>query len=137
VPADWSHGVELLRESPTPCAYPTEAWQQLIVDAKRFLDLWSAQAATLGWQEWELVGFHCRAPWCRIQGMGLDPLLRGKEFAALTDGEAVIRTATGAHQAFRRKPRDPLHPSERCLVWELTAACASAPGIPRRKPDEG
>jgi hypothetical protein len=47
-------------------------------------------------------------------------LLRGKELAALTATEAVIRTATGAHQTCRRKPFDSLHPAERCLVWELS-----------------
>jgi hypothetical protein len=51
--------------------------------------------------------------------MGLILLLRGDLIAALTDSEAVIRTHTGAHQTYRRKPADPLHPAERCLVWEL------------------
>jgi hypothetical protein len=51
--------------------------------------------------------------------MGLVLLLRGRELAALTGGDAIIRTATGAHQTYRRKPRDPLDPRERCLVWEL------------------
>ena len=84
---------------------------------------WTAgrqQAAALGWPAWELFGCHRRAPWGRIQGMGLVLLLRGDELAALTATEAVIRTRTGAHQTYRRKPRDPLHPAERCLVWELS-----------------
>jgi hypothetical protein len=51
--------------------------------------------------------------------MGLVLLLRGDELAALTATEAVIRTSTGAHQTYRRKPADPLHPAERCLTWEL------------------
>jgi hypothetical protein len=51
--------------------------------------------------------------------MGLVPLLHGRELAALTEAEAVIRTRTGTHQTYRRKPCDPLHPAERCLVWEL------------------
>ena len=51
--------------------------------------------------------------------MGLVLLLRGRELAALTATEAVIRTRTGARQTYRRKPCDPLHPAERCLVWEL------------------
>ena len=42
-----------------------------------------------------------------------------EELVALTETEAVIRTPTGAHQTYRRKPHDPLHPAERCLVWEL------------------
>jgi hypothetical protein len=51
--------------------------------------------------------------------MGLVLLLRGDEIAALTATEAVIRTRTAAHQTYQRKPADPLHPAERCLVWEL------------------
>jgi hypothetical protein len=73
----------------------------------------------LGWAEWELFGCHSRAPWGRIQGMGLVLLLQGDEIAALTATEAVIRTRTGAHQTYRRMTADPLHPAERCLVWEL------------------
>jgi hypothetical protein len=81
--------------------------------------LWGTQAASLGWQAWELFGCHRRAPWGRIQGMGLVLLLRGKDLAALTETEAVIRTPTGAHQTYRRKPANPLHPAERCLIWEF------------------
>jgi len=105
-----------------PRIYPAQAWQQLIVDAGRFLDGWAAQAAAFGWPDWELFGCHRRAPWGRIQGMGLVLLLRGDEIAALTATEAAIRTRTGAHQTYRRKPCDPLHPAERCLVWELDGA---------------
>ena len=63
------------------CATPQlsrAAWQQLIVDAERFLDSWGIQAARLGWPAWELFGCHRRAPWGRIQGMGLVLLLRGE-----------------------------------------------------------
>ena len=73
----------------------------------------------MGWPDWELFGCYRRAPWGRIQGMGLVLLLHGDEIAALTETEAVIRTRTGARQTYRRKPHDPLHPAERCLVWEL------------------
>ena len=118
--AAWAEGVARLRRMPPPCNYPERPWQQLIVDAERFLDGWAAQAAALGWPTWELFGCHRRAPWGRIQGMGLVLLLRGKELAALTATEAVIRTATGAHQTYHRKPFDPLQPAERCLVWELS-----------------
>jgi hypothetical protein len=119
VPAEWIQGVALLRDAPAPRGYPQHAWQQLIPDGERFLERWGAQAASLGWQGWELFGCHRRAPWPRMQGMGLLLLLRGNELAALTDSEAVIRTQTGARQTHRRKPFDPLHPAERCLIWEL------------------
>jgi hypothetical protein len=104
---------------PSPGTYPEHAWQQLILDAERFLEGWAAQAAALGWPAWELFGCYKRAPWGRIQGMGLVLLLRGDEIAALTATEAAIRTGTGARQTYRRKPCDPLHPAERSLVWEL------------------
>ena len=118
-PTEWTKGVALLRDTPAPRGYPQHAWQQLILDAERFLKRWGAQAASLGWHDWELFGCHRRAPWGRIQGMGLVLLLHGNELAALTDAEAVIRTQSSARQTHRRKPFDPLHPTERCLIWEL------------------
>jgi hypothetical protein len=102
-----------------PSNYPVGAWRQLIVDAERFLDDWAQQAAALGWPAWELFGCHRRAPWGRIEGMGLVLLLHGDPLAALTATEAVIRRASGAHQTWRRKAADPLAAAERCLVWDL------------------
>jgi hypothetical protein len=115
----WRQGVERLGAMSLPPGYPEHAWTQLLADAERFLDSWGIQAARLGWPAWELFGCHRRAPWGRIQGMGLVLLLRGDEIAALTVTEAVIRTVSGARRSYRRKPSDPLHPAERCLVWEL------------------
>jgi hypothetical protein len=115
----WCAGVASLAAMRPPRDYPPGAWKQLIGDAERFLQLWSIQAMALGWQDWELFGCHRRAPWGQIQGMGLVLLLRNDEIAALTATEAVIRTRTDAHQTYRRKSADPLHPADRCLVWEL------------------
>jgi hypothetical protein len=116
----WADGVARLRAMAPPRTYPAHAWQQLIVDAERFLDGWAAQAHRLGWRDWELFGCCRHAPSGRVQAMGLVLLLRANEIAALTEAEAVIRTQTGARQTYRRKPADPLHPAERCLVWELS-----------------
>ena len=115
----WISGVARLATIAPPRTYPADAWQQLITDAERFLEEWAQQAVALGWPAWELFGCHRRAPWGRIDGMGLVLLLHGDPLAALTATEAVIRKASGAHQTWRRRPRDPLHPAERCLVWEL------------------
>jgi hypothetical protein len=115
----WKKGVARLASALPPRDYPARAWEQLIVDAERFLDDWATQAVSLGWQDWEIFGCHRRAPWGRLQGMGLVLLLRGVEIAAMTATAAAIRTRTGARQTFRRQPRDPLDPAERCLVWEL------------------
>jgi len=107
--------------SRVPHHWPAATWPQF-ADAETFCRDWAERAFLSGWAAWELFGCHCRAPWGRIQGMGLVLLLRGHEIAALTATEAVIRTSTGAHQTYRRKPADPLHPAERCLVWELDTA---------------
>jgi hypothetical protein len=120
VPAEWIDGVARLAEMPCPARFPAVKWSQVATDAAAFLERWAAQAASLGWLTWELFGCHRRAPWGRIQGMGLALLLQGDEIAALTATEAVIRTRTGAHQTYRRRPADPLHPTERCFVWELS-----------------
>jgi hypothetical protein len=119
VPAEWVQGVARLAETPCPVRFPAPRWAAMVTDAETFLDSWAATAHRLGWPAWELFGCHRRAPWGRIQGMGLVLLLRGREIAALTATEAVIRTSTGARQTFRRKPFDLLHPAERRLVWEL------------------
>ena len=119
VPVAWLEGVARLATMAPPRTYPAHAWQQLITDAERFLEEWAQQAAALGWPVWELFGCHRRAPWGRIDGMGLVLLLHGDPLAALTATEAVIRRASGAHQTWRRKQRDPLTAAERCLVWEL------------------
>jgi hypothetical protein len=117
--AAWTSGIARLRDLTPPRSYPADAWQQLITDAERFLEEWAPQAAAFGWQAWELFGCHRRAPWGRIDGMGLVLLLHGDPLAALTAGEAVIRRASGAHQTWRRKAADPLAAAERCLVWDL------------------
>jgi hypothetical protein len=117
--AAWTSGIARLRDLTPPRGYPAHAWQQLITDAGRFLDRWGQQAVALGWPAWELFGCHKRAPWGRIQGMGLLLLLRGDQLAALTASEAVIRRPSGARQTWRRKAADPLPAAERCLVWDL------------------
>jgi hypothetical protein len=119
VPAPWIDGIAKLTEMPCPARFPAARWAQVVTDAAAFLQEWAEAADQLGWLTWELFGCHRRAPWGRIQGMGLILLLQGDEIAALTATEAVIRTPTGAHQTYRRRPADPLHPAERCLVWEL------------------
>jgi hypothetical protein len=112
--------VGTLSPSRVPHRWPATTWPQFIADAQAFCRDWAERAFLSGWAAWELFGCHRRAPWGRIQGMGLVLLLHGRELVALTDGEAVIRTGTAAHQTYRRKLHDALHPSERCLVWQLS-----------------
>ena len=122
VPAAWARGVARLAEMSCPAHFPGARWAQVVTDATAFLQEWAEAADRLGWLTWELFGCHRRAPWGRIQGMGLVLLLQGDEIAAMTPSEAPIRTPTGVRQAYRRKLADPLLPAERCLVWELQDA---------------
>ena len=49
IPTVWTKGVARLATMAPPRTYPAHAWQQLIVDAERFLDDWAPQAVALGW----------------------------------------------------------------------------------------
>ena len=109
-------------------------WPQFVADAVTFCLDWAEKAFLLGWPTWELFGCHGRAPWGRIDGMGLVLPLDSNEIAAMTPSEAVIRTRRGARQTYCRKPADPLHPAERCLVWELDTADGT-PCSRLRRPD--
>ena len=116
----WSSApIGMLSPSRVPHHWPAATWPLFVADAETFCRDWAEKAFLLGWADWELFGCHRRAPWGRIQGMGLVLLLQGKALCALTATEAVIRTASGVRQTYRRKAADPLHPAERCLVWEL------------------
>lgn len=126
-PRGWIDGVARLADMPAPARFPARGWTEVVADANRFLETWAANAHYLGWQDWELFGCHRLAPWHRIQGMGLVLLLQGDAVAALTAKEAAIRTRRGGCLTYRRKPADPLHPSERCLIWDLPMTDRSQP----------
>jgi hypothetical protein len=119
-PPEWADGVAQIALMESPLDWPAPRWAGLIEDAQSFVMRWAAQAHRLGWQAWELFGCHRLKPWGATHGMGLVPLLGGHELVVMTSGEAVTRTRAGAHQTYRRRPRDPLHPSERALIWNLT-----------------
>lgn len=119
VPRSWIDGFERLARMSCPSTYPPTAWERAISDTEQFMDRWAHQAAMLGWPDWEIWGAHRRAPWHRLDGRGLVLALQGDKVGVLTATEAVVVKASGARLTFRRRVRDPLHPSERALVWEL------------------
>lgn len=102
-----------------PAGDPPAAWERALADAEQFMDRWAAQAATLGWQDWEIWGVHRHAPWHRLDGRGLVPTLQGDRIGAMTVAEALIVKPNGARLTFRRRTRDPLHPGERALLRQL------------------
>lgn len=103
-----------------PRTYPEHAWSSLIDDADHFLKLWADQAERLDWQSWEVWGVYRQAPWHRIGAMGLVPSLHGQRIVALLEEAAVVETRTSNRLRYYRRPKDPLKPIERALIWELT-----------------
>ncbi len=63
---------------------------------------------------------HCRVVVdFELYRLELEAVLERSERAAATATEALVVKPNGARLAFRRRTRDPLHPSERALLWEL------------------
>jgi hypothetical protein len=127
IPDEWLAGAARLPTIAWTRDYPAPACRQLMIDAERFLEFWGAQAASLGWQDWELFGCHQRAPWARFQGIGLVLLLRGRELAALTESEAATVQQPGAGEAVLRgghdhsiPPRLPWKRRPEVGLWPLT-----------------
>jgi hypothetical protein len=115
----WSAGVARLAELSPPPEWPADRWKQLVADAAAFLAAWGKPAAALGWTTFELFGAHVRAPYARLDALGLVALLNGNPVTELTAERAVIRAPSGAALVFRRKPPSwwPREP-ERALVWD-------------------
>lgn len=101
-PADWSRGVSRLTTSPAPAEAPPDWWRQLGRNSEGFLAEWGNRAQELGWQTLEVFGVGQWKPYQRTDLMGLVPLLGGKRLVVLTDREAVLETAAGARQTYRR-----------------------------------
>ncbi len=118
VPEAWAQGVTDLFTLATPTSYKVERWLVLREDAYHFLSGWAAQAHRLGWTGFDLFGVHRHRPRARFDRIGLVPLLRGREVAALSEDQAAIKTANDKTLTYRRKigPR----PDGACLLWELS-----------------
>lgn len=124
VPVSWDRGVAALLKMDAPLAYPHERWGALRRDAYSFLRTWGAQAHRLGWISADLFAVHCRAPWARVDSMGLIPLLHGRKIMALSSDQAAIKTGSG-RTLYYRKPLP--YPTECCMVWELSHDRAAHP----------
>ena len=118
-PDEWNEGVSRLISQPCPHDFLPARWRTLQADAARFLEMWAAQAARLGWTVHDLFGVNQVKPLVRLDGAGLVWLLDGRPVIALTADEAVLECRTGSRQAYRRKPANPVSKVERALLWEI------------------
>ncbi len=118
-PDEWNEGVSRLISQPCPHDFLPARWRTLQADAARFLEMWAAQAARLGWTVHDLFGVNQVKPLVRLDGAGLVWLLDGRPVIALTADEAVIECRTGSRQAYRRKPANAVSKVERAPLWEI------------------
>lgn len=99
-------GVDTLCKMPPPGSVRPDRWQVLVRDARRFVDVWAAAAARLGWTAVDLFGCHDSRPDERHDQKGLVWIVEGREVAAMTDAAAIIRDpGSGTRLTFHRRCR--------------------------------
>ena len=117
IPRDWAEGFARLHPDRPPSDVPRRRWQTFIDDCGRFLDTWGAEALALGWGPLELFGCDGEKPFARVDQMGLIWFIKGGHVASMSMSAAVIETAIGVRQTYRRRP---VAMGEVALPWELT-----------------
>ena len=116
-PQDWLEGVSRLLGTPHPEGMAPESWMLFLASCDAFLaGSWPGQAASMGWDAYDLFGCHNLKPVERVDRMGLLWLLGRERIVALTSGTAVIEMPSGSRLTYRTNPiRDPGD----VLAWEL------------------
>jgi hypothetical protein len=119
LPREIAAGLAGLCAMPAPTGFTTERWEAAIDQAARFADEWGAKALALGWTPEELFGLHPIAAAARYDVMGLAFSVQpGGHILTLTEDCAVIETASGSRNTFRRRPDQ----GNAVLAWGLLAA---------------
>jgi hypothetical protein len=116
VPTDWVQGIANVLAMPPHPDWPEAGWKTLQEDGLVFLREWAAQAHALGWDALDLFGVRADAPSCRLDCMGLVPLLGGRPVVAITEMIAAINAASGGTLVYRRRNA---WPGGCCPIWEL------------------
>lgn len=116
-PRVWAEALARLAPARPPGDVPPRRWVRFIDDCGRFVDDgWAHRAEVLGWGPLHLFGCDRERPWARIDHAGLIWLLDGHKIFALTADTAVIETAAGARQTYRRLA---IEADQVVLAWEL------------------
>lgn len=112
----WWSGCWDMHMSHAPVGCMPDQWRKVCAAAEAFLDHWGVPAYWLGWTLHDLFAAHCRAPFARLDHVGLALRLVGKQVIDMTDTEAVISHGNGRHTVFRKKPD---RPCEFVPVWTV------------------
>jgi hypothetical protein len=117
VPRDWAEGFTRLDRTKPPGEVSPQRWLRFIGDCGRFLNGgWAARAAILGWGPLHLFGCDRKRPFARLDHRGLLWEINGGRLIELHRDRAIIETASGARQSYRRQP---LEVGRVVLAWEL------------------
>ena len=116
-PRAWAEALARLDPSRPPGDVPAKRWLRFIDDCGRFLDAGLAErAAAFGWGPLDLFGCDRERPFARVDHLGLLWLLNGGSIVELHRDRAIIETAGGARQTYRRRP---VEVGRVVLAWEL------------------
>jgi hypothetical protein len=119
-PRAWAEALARLDPDKPAGDVPPRRWLSFIDDCGRFLDRgWAARAAALGWGPLDLFGCDRERPFARDH-LGLLWLVNGGTIVELHRARAIIETAGGAQQSYRRRP---LEVGRVVLAWELSTGC--------------
>lgn len=109
----WAAGLDALRNTSEAPGFAPAAWRSLIEDGEVFLAGWGAEAARLGWTDFDLFGVHPVAPSARYDCMGLIPLIRGDEVVGMDEARATTRSRNGNLLTYLRRPM-----GSAVLLWQ-------------------
>ncbi len=116
-PRAWAEALARLDPNKPPGDVPPPRWLRFIDDCGRFLDAgWATRAVAFGWGPLYLFGADRKRPFARLDHLGLLWLVNGGTVVELHRDRAIIETASGARQCYRRRPAEV---GRVALAWEL------------------
>jgi hypothetical protein len=125
VSTEWAEGLAQLWLTRPPGDVPWRRWRQLILDARRLVERGQIEAAAAHrWTALDLFGCDAEKPSARIDQMGLIWFIRGGRVVSVSSSAAIIETASGARQSYRRKTEG----IGQVVVWELFNSPGLVPG---------
>jgi hypothetical protein len=117
VPREWAEGYARLCAMTDPAGVAERDWLALQGAAGRLLDRWGPQLAEFGWTVGELSGAHRRAPWARLDRVGLVRFAMRFDILDVAADAVTFGNAKGARSVIRRRydARD----QGWTLLWDL------------------
>jgi len=114
-PHEWRHGLSKLEAMSCPYRFKSSRWTLLTRDARRFIDEWASQCASLGWTTLDVFGVNPQSPDNRHDGKGLVILLGGHQLISIEPDKATVKSPSTGNILRIYRRRTP----EQIAVWDL------------------